>query len=218
MTINLIVILLVIAALIIGGTVFIGIFVDKKQQRDRRFFLQARHDRCKELFHTIYTELHVEQLYDNLTEEQVFETYYDIEWDSELWDGTTSEDWAARVREVLVEELWLGGFNEMTVREFFELRQSKPEEFTGVYILHNTTDDMYYVGQATKIIFRVNQHFTGKGNGDVYADWKYGSDFTIKLISLAESGYKSLDKLEKDMIEKFDANITGYNKTCGNGD
>ena len=34
------------------------------------------------------------------------------------------------------------------------------------------------------IFDRVNAHFTGKGNGDVYADYKYGDEFIIKMISL----------------------------------
>jgi excinuclease UvrABC nuclease subunit len=53
---------------------------------------------------------------------------------------------------------------------------------SGVYILNNVTKGMYYIGQAKSIFDRVNQHFTGKGNGDVYADYKYGSVFTITLV------------------------------------
>ena len=61
--------------------------------------------------------------------------------------------------------------------------------------------DIYYVGQAIRIIFRVNQHFTGRGNGDVYADYKYGDSFTIRLLPLSTSGYDSLDRFEKEMID-----------------
>ena len=111
---------------------------------------------------------------------------------------------------------WLAGFTEMSVKEFFELRKKNPENFTGVYILNNTTKHKYYVGQAIRIFSRVNNHFTGKGNGDVYADYKYKDNFTVRLMPLSKSGYNSLDKLEKDMIAKFRANTTGYNKTAGN--
>ena len=75
---------------------------------------------------------------------------------------------------------------------------------------------MYYVGQAKKLFFRINQHFTGHGNGDVYADYKAGNSFKMMIIPLADSGYKDIDLLEKDMIKKYRAYECGYNKTKGN--
>ena len=64
----------------------------------------------------------------------------------------------------------------------------------------------------------MNMHFTGKGNGDVYADYKYGDEFTIKIIGLKHSGYRSLNALERDTIATFNAYAKGYNKTKGNKD
>lgn len=93
------------------------------------------------------------------------------------------------------------------------LRQS---DFTGVYILHNKSKDMYYVGQSVKVIDRVGQHFTGHGNGDVYADFKYGDEFTVSTVSLVDSGYGSLNDLERDTIAAHDAYNNGYNRTSGN--
>lgn len=106
--------------------------------------------------------------------------------------------------------------NNLTVSEFFDLKKEQQGDFVGVYILYNATKRMYYVGQATKIFFRINQHFTGKGNGDIYADYKYGDIFYIGMIKLSESGYDDLNKLEKDKIKEYDAFEKGYNKTKGN--
>ena len=117
------------------------------------------------------------------------------------------------------------GTAEMTPEDFLEMRNRKfggPQKyalqhnFAGVYILFNKSKNMYYVGQATKILDRVNNHFTGKGNGDVYADYKYGDTFTIKMIALENSGFDSLNALEKATIGKYDAFSKGYNKTRGN--
>ncbi len=116
---------------------------------------------------------------------------------------------------------------EMTPEQFIEMRKTnfggkgKPyyalkKNFAGVYILYNKTKGKYYVGQATKVLNRINSHFTGKGNGDVYADYKYGDEFTIKAIALKKSGYKSLNDLERDTIATFNAFAEGYNKTRGN--
>ena len=110
-------------------------------------------------------------------------------------------------------------FIETRKQWLFGRRQSpKAQElnFSGVYILYNKTKNKYYVGQGRKIFNRVNAHFTGKGNGDVYADYKYGDEFTIKMISLENSGLTSLNELERLMIAEYDACASGYNKTKGN--
>jgi hypothetical protein len=116
---------------------------------------------------------------------------------------------------------------EITPNEFFKIRNfsfggrghkhfSTQYRFPGVYILLNKTKNMYYVGQGKSIFDRVNNHFMGKGNGDIYADYKYGDDFTIKMIALQNSGFTTLNELEKSMIAHYDAYKTGYNKTRGN--
>ena len=116
---------------------------------------------------------------------------------------------------------------ELTPEEFFEMRNfslggrgrakvSNQYNFAGVYILLNKSKNMYYVGQGKQVLDRVNSHFTGKGNGDVYADYKYGDSFTIKMISLENSGFPSLNDLERNTIKTYNAYATGYNKTRGN--
>lgn len=109
-------------------------------------------------------------------------------------------------------------FNDFVSVEDFKCdRSARDGDCVGVYVLHNQTKDKNYVGQATRLYFRVNQHITGHGNGDVYADYKNGDIFVIKLFKLVDSGYDDLDKFEKDMIKKYDAYTDGYNKTAGNG-
>ena len=104
----------------------------------------------------------------------------------------------------------------ITPLDFFDLKKTMNGDTVGVYVIYNITKNKYYVGQAKRLYFRVNQHFTGHGNGDVYADYKYGDSFSITLHSLKDSGYYDLDKFEKDMIERYNAFADGYNKTIGN--
>ncbi len=113
-------------------------------------------------------------------------------------------------------DVFLNSIQDITPEEFFEIRNRQKGDIVGVYIIHNETNDKYYVGQAKKLFFRINQHFTGHGNGDVYADYRFGDDFSIKIIKLSDSGYDDIDKLEKDMIEKYNAYSSGYNRTSGN--
>ncbi|MDE7099708.1 MAG: GIY-YIG nuclease family protein, partial [Malacoplasma sp.] len=103
----------------------------------------------------------------------------------------------------------------LTTQEFFKLRekaikmggQSKYDR-SGVYVIFNKNSQMYYVGQSINLIKRVNNHFTGKGNGDVYADYKYGAEFEITLIPCSQ---QDLNKVERHYIEIFNAYGKGYN-------
>lgn len=117
--------------------------------------------------------------------------------------------------------------SEMTPQTFFHLRNahyggrgkrhiSSSYDFPGIYILFNHTKNMYYVGQGVRLFQRVNNHLTGHGNGDVYADYRYGDKFTIKLIPLEGSGFRSLNELERRAIHDYGAFAYGYNKTRGN--
>ncbi|MDE5548845.1 MAG: GIY-YIG nuclease family protein, partial [Clostridia bacterium] len=86
--------------------------------------------------------------------------------------------------------------------------------YTGVYILYNKTKDIYYIGQATQLYLKINAHFSGIGNCNVYADYKRGDKFTIKIIRFDKSGFANLDELESATIMKYDAYRNSYSKTC----
>ncbi|WP_412032675.1 GIY-YIG nuclease family protein [Malacoplasma muris] len=106
---------------------------------------------------------------------------------------------------------------QVTPDEFFKLRNSKKNcIIEGVYIIYNETKNMYYIGQSTNLFKRVASHFYGRGNGDVYADYKYGDLFKITMIELLNSGFSSLNDLERKCIRKYNAYSKGYNKTRGN--
>lgn len=111
---------------------------------------------------------------------------------------------------------------EMSPEEFLKLREEvlNPEsdlhDFTGIYILENKTHDKFYVGQSISLFKRAGSHFTGQGNKDIYEDYMRGDIWTIKLVALANSGFKSINALEKHFIEYHHSTYNGYNKTIGN--
>jgi len=100
-------------------------------------------------------------------------------------------------------------------REVINARQNN-KAITGIYIILNKTKNMYYVGQAQNVYQRCSNHFLGKGNADIYVDYKYGDEFIIRFIALVDSGYTNLDELERYYIDEFDAVEFGYNKKKGN--
>jgi len=86
----------------------------------------------------------------------------------------------------------------------------------GIYIFKNRSKNMYYIGQGKKVLSRVNNHLSGRGNGDVYADYKYGDTFTLQIVPLESTNYTNLNDLEREYIRLLDAYNTGYNRTRGN--
>ena len=104
----------------------------------------------------------------------------------------------------------------ITVDQFQEFRKRESGDSVGVYVIYNQSKDKYYVGQAKRLLFRVNQHFTGHGNGDVYADYVYGDDFLVQMLPLSSSEFSDIDEMERVMIKKYNAYTEGYNKTGGN--
>ena len=107
------------------------------------------------------------------------------------------------------------GTEELSAEEFLQLGTARGFDPTGVYVIHNQTQDKYYVGQSKNVIARVRAHLSGRGNGDLYADYKYGDQFGVMIIRLIDSEYDNLDRLEHDMIIYFDAYNNGYNRNHG---
>ena len=77
------------------------------------------------------------------------------------------------------------------------------------HTLSNYSD--VYVGQSAMVYHRVRQHFSGHGNGDVYADIKFGKTAYVQLVFCEE---RELNDLEKKYIAEYNATAS-YNNTRG---
>lgn len=73
-------------------------------------------------------------------------------------------------------------------------------EVTGVFIIYNVTKDLYYVDQRAKVIDRAALRFLVRGNCDVYADFRYGDSFDVRMVALPGSRYESLTELKRSVI------------------
>ena len=89
-------------------------------------------------------------------------------------------------------------------------------KFKGVYVLKNVDSGKCYVGQSKDVLNRVFSHLSGSGNGDVYADFKYGSNFSVVTLPFVDSKFNNLNEMERVCIDYFDSAKNGYNKTKGN--
>ena len=99
----------------------------------------------------------------------------------------------------------------------------KYERFSGCYVIvifeEPVTNGDYrgydeiYIGQSVNVTNRVHSHFTGKGNGDVYADIKYGSAVYVQMVPCER---EEMNDLERALIDVFHS-TDSYNATQGGG-
>ena len=78
-------------------------------------------------------------------------------------------------------------------------------DITGLYILHNLSKDRYYVGQSATAISRAAAQLLGRGNKDVYADYKYGDSFDVRIVPLEGSGYSNLKDFKCAVVQALSA-------------
>ncbi|MFL0445418.1 GIY-YIG nuclease family protein [Bacillus subtilis] len=89
--------------------------------------------------------------------------------------------------------------------------------FSGIYIIHNSDKDIYYVGQAVRVFDRVYNHFlANEGNDRVYEDFCLGNTFRVSLIPLSITSFSTLNELEDNAIRAYASILNGYNKMSGN--
>ena len=119
----------------------------------------------------------------------------------------------------IVYEEWQLVANKYETTDSFKSKYQKMKgnlknlDYSGIYVLKNLTNDYYYVGQSVNVFKRVNQHFSGKGNGNVYADYKYGQDFQINIIPVEKF---RLNEIERQLIKILNASgANGYNISKG---
>lgn len=103
----------------------------------------------------------------------------------------------------------------LTATEFLAIRRQLPIE-RGVYLLKNKTLNKYYVGQSKDMVNRVSAHFSGRGNGDVYHDYKSDHDFDVCFYFFNTHQFRDLNELERHLIRIYDCVTLGYNRKKGN--
>ena len=75
-----------------------------------------------------------------------------------------------------------------------DIKIMKKHDFSGVYIIHNCTKNIFLVGKSDKVLRKVDRQFRGYENGDT---------FKIRIIKFEDSNYDSIEKLEQEMKAKY---------------
>ena len=109
--------------------------------------------------------------------------------------------------------------NEFIMHDDF-LKKEFYSDYSGCYVIlifnkvPNAEFSNYcdvYCGQSQTVLHRVKKHLSGYGNGNIFADIKYGKKAFIKILPCK---LEQMNDLEKYLIEKYNA-TKSYNKTKG---
>lgn len=82
----------------------------------------------------------------------------------------------------------------------------------GLYVLHNRAKNLYYVGQRAGDIARAAAQLLGRGNKDVYAGYKHGDEFSVRIIPLEGIGYSNLGDFKRTALQAFVATNNMYGR------
>lgn len=110
--------------------------------------------------------------------------------------------------------------NKIFLQNYKEYKYSELQEFKGIYCLFNTINSKVYIGQSSRIRYRINQHFKSTDDLPIHrAIRKYGIiNFKIFILEIfEEENREQLNNSEIYFINKFQSNIKelGYNLTTG---
>jgi len=107
---------------------------------------------------------------------------------------------------------------EISVSEFLELYDQrtydihskqndvkfmKELDFEGLYLIKNKSKKRYYLGKGANVFRKVDRHFRGYGNQDIFADYEKKNRFVVCFMRLENSGYETLSDYEKSIIQEL---------------
>ena len=83
----------------------------------------------------------------------------------------------------------------------------REDDEPGVFIFHNHVKDLYYIRGAQLVQLGVESRLKGINsyNIDLYADLRNGDSFSIRVVFLADSDYRTIDQLVRAMKAANDA-------------
>ncbi len=84
-----------------------------------------------------------------------------------------------------------------------DIKIMKTIDFEGVCVLHNCTQDLYYVGLGDKVMYKVSRHLRGFGNEKLFQDFSAGVDMRVMMYRLEDYSYKTNAEMKRAVIEAY---------------
>lgn len=92
-------------------------------------------------------------------------------------------------------------------------RYARQFDFSGVYVVHNTTRNRYFVGSSETVLDHAIQSFCQSDDTDMYHDYKNGDRFKVSMFAVDPSKYAGIDATRQAVIKQYNAYPHGYNLT-----
>lgn len=80
-----------------------------------------------------------------------------------------------------------------------DIKLIKDSDFKGVYLLFNRTMMKCHIDVSTHVYKKVERHFRGYGNAEIFADYQAGDAFNVRFIRC--------DDMEMPELQKFGAQL-----------
>lgn len=85
-----------------------------------------------------------------------------------------------------------------------DIKFMKKHDFEGVYVLYNCSRNKYYVGKSGRVLRKIDRQFRGYEDENIYNEYQKGDKFTVRIVSFQNSGYDSIDALEKNLKKQYE--------------
>lgn len=90
-----------------------------------------------------------------------------------------------------------------------DIKYMKSLDFKGVYCIKNQTKRKYYIDIGDNVFRKVDRHFKGYGNQEIFTDFKNKNNFSV-IFWKNDSRYDDINDYKKDVKAKMHNELDGY--------
>lgn len=91
-----------------------------------------------------------------------------------------------------------------------DIKYMKRLDFAGLYYIKNITKKKCYVGRADNVYKKVERHFKGHENQEIFNDFNENNIFVVCFIKYEKEAYGSFEEFIADKIEQLQPRLIGY--------
>lgn len=91
-----------------------------------------------------------------------------------------------------------------------DIKYMKELDFKGLYYIQNLSKKKCYLGSGDNVFRKVDRHFRGYGNQDIFDDYKNKNIFEVSFFKLESSEFDNLNDFEKEIRSRLNITGVGY--------
>ena len=91
-----------------------------------------------------------------------------------------------------------------------DIKYMKRLDFAGLYYIKNITKKKCYVGRGDKVFKKVERHFKGYENQEIFNDFEKNDKFVVAFIKYEEDSNDSFEEFVVEKMEQLQQKLEGY--------